>query len=480
MDPIYPNQLTCAKAIVDAFNSGTAWVTLQAQMQSGKSGVIQAIADIISHSPGPHLDGSVVIIMGMSDSYLKDQTAARIPKAQMYHNPDLQKFLKDPTNPLVTSWRVSKPLFVVDESHYGAEKEGVLSQFMNLMKGENLRVLSVSATPIAESYVAPENKVFVKLEPGQGYFGIKTMMEKGNLHQSFQILSDIPKFITEIIPKIKGYAIIRICDEKKAEIFKRTFGSLVQIIDYNMKTNTKLDTILATPPQSPTIILIIKKLRAGATISTRYVSIMFDTAKSTADATAQSLLGRACGYGASASCLGGAKNTEIQIYCDEVMAYQYFKWVVSGYSDDALPTKAAHVKPLVVKKNPEGIPKLYKVPEDLWFLVENKGKVDEVSVKTCLEQSGIPGYEGYSINKVKVVVKGSAFDGPYNHALTKKRYTFTGEPKSMNIYLDNRRSSPTRDMMVIAVYPEPIERSDEAMTVGQITQGKKGEMFYEF
>ena len=98
----------------------------------------------------------------------------------------------------------------------------------------------------------------------------------------------------------------------------------------------EINNILKEIPIKKTLIFIKGKLRAGKRLDYKNnVSMIHDTAISKVDTTVQSLLGRFCGY--------GDINKDLEIYCDELSAEKYKRWVESDYDINKVPDKSKNV-----------------------------------------------------------------------------------------------------------------------------------------
>lgn len=103
--------------------------------------------------------------------------------------------------------------------------------------------------------------------------------------------------------------------------------------------------------------------------------MVHDTHKSNSDTTAQSFLGRCCGYN---------KNREIEIFCDLKSAEGYYEWVRSGFSKLSTP-KSKNVNKKQTKLTVEKIsnaPIITIINDcDIANLISKKSKSEDDKVK---------------------------------------------------------------------------------------------------
>jgi hypothetical protein len=328
------------------------------------------------------------LLTPMSDSELVQQfeqdivnfTGVEI-KRNVIHNNEMQKFLKIPKDEWTTTdlntidKMKSNSIILIDESHYGSDTNQILNTFLEdileisasgdsiILKEKNIYVLSISATPMAERISVDDltiKKKIIPLKNTKEYFGIVGMWEKNKIKQAFNLnnnegIGDLIKVIKTLPPN--GYCLIRANDrgDKCIEDIISKIPNDIECVNYNQETkksiftNTDINDILSIEPVGQKIIFFKGKLRAGQRVKTDHVIMVHDSHKSTSDTTAQSFLGRCCGY---------SKNKEIEIYCDLKSAKEYYEWVKSGFSKLSTP-KAKNVTKVTSKITTE---KLIELP----------------------------------------------------------------------------------------------------------------------
>lgn len=401
---VFDNQIETAKEIIYNFYSKqNRWSLLFAEMQSGKSGTFFSVPYIISRnkilSKKLEIDMfndeiNVFLLTGMNEKELISQFESDIQsftgmdiKKNVLHNSEMRKFLSRQES----EWNMSdrsviermrkNSLILIDESHYGSDKNQILDKFLkNILKinpnGDNLDliknniyVVSISATPMAEflnANLSEFKKKIVPLKNAKGYFGIIEMFDKNKVYHSFDLKSNlsIDRMIDTILSiNENGYILVRCPVKQQNLIIKRISerltsksnsdislkkawggrqisgpsGFLINYDQYSKSTildNMGINDILDQKPDFKKIIFLKGLLRAGKRVNTKNVIMIHDTSESKVDTTVQSLLGRCCGYG---------KNNDILIYCDKISADKYKKWVESSYSLEMIPDKSKNI-----------------------------------------------------------------------------------------------------------------------------------------
>lgn len=215
---LFDSQIDAAKDLVMSLGRQVTrrnHVVLAAKMQSGKTGVCNALVNIIRQTPIYRwlaID-KFMFITGMNDCGLKEQTKKRIEEQviganeeniyigkrsekyaklgvrQMFYvlkNSDLKKF----------DGSIDNSVIMIDEAHYGSNEKNILSQFLykqgidwkdsNSLISRNIYIVSVSATPFDE-IVSDTKKVkqIVELKTSKGYTGVTEMLRRGQVDESF-------------------------------------------------------------------------------------------------------------------------------------------------------------------------------------------------------------------------------------------------------------------------------------------------------
>ena len=190
-------------------------VVLAAKMQSGKTGVCNAVVNIIQQTP-IHKWLAVdkyMFITGMNDCGLKEQTKKRLEeqvigaaeeniysgkRSEKYVSLGIkQKFYVLKNSDLKNySGRIDNSVIFIDEAHYGSNDKNVLSKFLyaqgvnwkdtNDLISRNIYIVSVSATPFDEiASDTKEVKQIVELKTARGYTGVTEMIKRGQIDESY-------------------------------------------------------------------------------------------------------------------------------------------------------------------------------------------------------------------------------------------------------------------------------------------------------
>jgi hypothetical protein len=377
---IYDNQFIVAKEIMNKFyDNEVKWIILQAQTQCGKTGVVRQLADYINNDDIIHqmniIDkNNFFCIMGMNDNELKQQTIDRMPEGTVVlHNSDirclLKKYSHDDKHAIQLIYRMkNRSLITIDESHYAQNKNSIIHKLFQLLDvspdgdltdNNNIHIVSISATSMSESANNSKFKQSVLLHPGIGYYGINDIFQNNKIHQSNDL--NMPDILSGLIDLIiqkceidNYYFIIRLTGMRVKQHKVRTSIQRecvikhidINIIDYSMITSDtimSINDIIGIIPNKPTIIYIKNRLRAGVSLITDHIAIMYDSHASNCDVVGQSLLGRICGYNRNGLC---------EIYCNKSNAEKYLLWIQNDFSVDYIPTNSKNIKNSTIKNIP--------------------------------------------------------------------------------------------------------------------------------
>lgn len=376
---IFDRQINVAKEIVKTFlnkNTRRNHVILNAQMQSGKTSVINATLNIVNSL---HLESVMginkyFILTGMNDVMLRNQTYERLIEQVKMANTTNSYFTKKHSKHDSNKYYVIKnsdlmayegtlenSLIFIDESHYGSNDKNILSQFLykhginwkdeNSLIQKNIYIVSVSATPFNEIISDTVNaKKCIKLDCDDSYVGVMDYVYGGFVHSGKfddtvggieDILSDA--YDRMLSDNIMGACIVRTrkFDEIKENEFINYWYNVIEIyangskIQYQ-KMYDALDELIQNNGNQhikPILFLIKGAFRAGITLKTEfkdYIYAVYDYSNKS-EATCQALLGRMCGYRSKDSVL------RTHFYINDAMADMYAKWVESGYSKELTP-----------------------------------------------------------------------------------------------------------------------------------------------
>ena len=394
---IHDSQIECAKKIVIRFvtlDQRRNHVILVAKMQSGKTGAVNAIVNVINELG---LNSSMGInkfffLTGMNDCGLKSQTYERvltqIMDANVENTYNGKRSLKYKTNKKYFLLKnsdldkfntpIDNSILFIDECHYGSGKSNKLTKFLkknginwrnpNELIARNIYIVSISATPYSEIVSdTAECKHIVELETNNGYVGISEYRDRNLIHEAKNVseeIGDILLALREGLTRMKQDNIDGICfvrSRKFDEIKQRDFVKYnfdvyemdastskinydklenrlreqIEAIEFNKRFNGVTIPLLLEQkiPIKPLIVIIKGAFRAGVTINANikdYVYMVYDYSTNAA-ATAQALLGRMCGYRKSGSSI------KTQFYVNCFLAEQYATWEEDFTNRDNIP-----------------------------------------------------------------------------------------------------------------------------------------------
>lgn len=373
---MFEANIKTAKSICDIFVD-IKYVQLIAPMQSGKTSVYCEVARNLILE---HKIERVYVISAYNSVALREQTENRLKSIPELKNievwflPNLIKLTKGKNSidfKMIMDMR--RCLLIIDESHIGSNEQSTLHEFFKqagicptgkinkeLYPDNNLYILSVSATPYAESSLESKYKSIVYHTPGEGYIGLEDL----NLIQIDKTSEDslYEQLYDALVEKVgtETYAIIRqgkSNSKKKSYILKAIenikyeYGcsviecnmessdtkNLITMMGYKVNGKCDMNTLLSYKPTKFTIIVIKDFCKAGQTLDKKYISMVYETAEK-ADGQAQGLPGRCCGYHG---------NTDIDVYCYRDLIETHMNWIHNIDTDiAAIPASGHNVKPI--------------------------------------------------------------------------------------------------------------------------------------
>ena len=208
---LFDSQINTAKDVVRNLSRKTTrrnHVILAAKMQSGKTGVCNAVVNIISQTEIHRYLGvdKYMFITGMNDCGLKAQTLKRVEeqvigatKDNIYSGLRSNKsgiahhyFVMKNSDLLKYEGNIDNSLIFIDEAHYGSGNKNILSKFLyeqgidwkdtNELIKRNIYIVSVSATPFDEIVSdTKEVKSIVELKPSREYVGVTEFLKNGQV-----------------------------------------------------------------------------------------------------------------------------------------------------------------------------------------------------------------------------------------------------------------------------------------------------------
>lgn len=215
-------------------------------------------------------------------------------------------------------------LVVWDESHFAQSKDNKPYEFLcrnglqhllnadskSTNKGnclENVRLLTVSATPFSELLTGGQKDHFkvVRLEPGVRYCGVKHYCDNKLIRPSFPVNAATRELLKETLMEYARphkYVVLRLQDNRASvDITREVCGELdLQCKLYNSKRKDLSLQDMTRAPERPTVVVISGMLRMGKVMPKDHISMVFEAGtkaeKRHSDTTLQGLLGRVCGY----------------------------------------------------------------------------------------------------------------------------------------------------------------------------------------
>lgn len=208
---LYDSQIDTAKNIVSQLidnHTRRNHVILAAKMQSGKTGVCNAVVNIISKTP---LEKEMAVkkyffITGMNDCGLKKQTFKRVLGQVIDANVDNvyvgkrskknlsenRFFVMKNSDLMGYDESIDNSIIFIDEAHYGSNKNNILTKFLkknsidwrdrNDLIRRNIYIISISATPFDEIVSdAKQCKKIVELKPTAEYVGVSEYLKMGTV-----------------------------------------------------------------------------------------------------------------------------------------------------------------------------------------------------------------------------------------------------------------------------------------------------------
>lgn len=358
---VHVNQFNTAKEILSFFENGVRDVILTADMQSGKTGTVRYVLYAMQHLSSEcewwndlMVPENMYFICGMNDNDLRSQAIREfkglLPAENILFSAQLQAFNK--TSDLENTCS----LIVVDESHYASRIDSQVDQFLDSLSDQRPYVLSVSATAMAELATSQHyGKAIVRLHPGKGYYGVSDLFSRGLVFQAASIVTELREF-SDIVwdeymrqrrARSWKYNLVRLpshlynfdvckqlrknigCDELNIA-FVNLHSELYPIDDFNNLVGKR-------PPKQFTIVWIYGTLRAGKQLNTRHIGFVHDTAKSSPDTIAQSLLGRILGY-------GGKERHNVRCYTDMNAATLIRDWLECSFDMAMIPAGSRSIR----------------------------------------------------------------------------------------------------------------------------------------
>lgn len=359
-----PNVVKTASSIVKKLIKNTE-VVCCAEMQSGKTQVMARLIYLINIYNNKLCNigidiyrTNIFIIICASSINLKEQLQCMLPsiKNNIYHLNDIQKIIKNKySNFRLIDAMVDHSLIMMDECHCDAEINSTIYNFRKILiersKINNTisYIVGFSATPYEQIFVSVPKVI---MYPGPGYYGLTQMFKPKYtpdpiIRQTKNLtkLNECLKLILEINIGTYYY-IFRLSSKKSSDdviinnlynCFKNNSKDLsVDTYIYDMHCAESINDIVKIRPNKIMLIFIKDKLRMGEYLDTTHVYMVHDDLNTYTHTTAQSLLGRCCGY--------DKESDHVIIYCDYNKAFDHYLWIKNKYDKDKIPSDSKYIK----------------------------------------------------------------------------------------------------------------------------------------
>uniref|UniRef100_A0A6C0K4H1 Helicase ATP-binding domain-containing protein n=1 Tax=viral metagenome TaxID=1070528 RepID=A0A6C0K4H1_9ZZZZ len=337
--PHNPQYLAALQAFLYFFVAGTqrAWVHLAAEMQAGKTGVLNALLRLVFSNCATLkiTPDRVFVITGMNDNAWVKQTKERLPfgvRSGVAHNGGLGKIVRA-LDALHAASPLANILIVVDESHLASSTSNrpnslIYSSVAKLCPPEHwhargIRFMTISATDPAKAVAIDTSKLpisarIVQLKTTKAYQSVETLSAAGRLRK-LEDYGDLhkPEGIAELQRAVSQFA------EPRIHILRARYGkqqavaaalctafpeAIVRPWDSTTRAESggddtssgrvdeDINDLLKEKPTQHIFVILKNMFYASKTMYDRYVGVMWDRVGGKDDTNLQSLLGRACGY----------------------------------------------------------------------------------------------------------------------------------------------------------------------------------------
>ena len=338
-DP-FPLQYLAALQIFDLFFiTGefplAAWVHLAAEMQAGKTGVVQALYRLILWNSAKVCipARNIFNVTGMSDNawtaQIKERLAEELHKGVSHGGglPKIEARLKS----LAAGGALKNVLIIVDESHLASSSSNrpcrhiydIVAELCptDQWAAQNIRFLTISATDPAKAVTISGSTISAKLvvlETDENYQSVASLKAAGrlrecqNLHKEDSAMEELKELIAEKFPQPR-YHLLRPRQRAYATVMAKLHAAFPdgQVIPWDSESKPNkpssegsttqpmedINQLLEDRPEKHTFVLLKNMFYAAKTMEDKYVGVLYDRVGGKDDTNLQSLLGRACGYG---------------------------------------------------------------------------------------------------------------------------------------------------------------------------------------
>jgi len=334
----YPNHKTVSLKTIQSFQCKRKVIQIViGRTQSGKTaGMLCIMNDYVNENIFD--PDNIYIITGLSSTDWERQTKKRMPfnlDKNIFHNGQLKDFKKKVKGK-------KNVLLLIDEAHMASKDTQTINTILidlgwNLdhMLENDIKLVFMTATPDGIAFAMkkwPKDRYDIHImEPGQGYYGTRDMLERGKLLESkdidglydeddsvYYITDEIESNWCEIIKNhltfsTPKYLIIRLklpYDKNNYMamfdyVIKNNFQNKAHLFSVNYDEYSQTGTIpdlekfLKVPPIKHRIVFIKSKLTCADTIPKMNIGSMVERVTNNDSFAIQSLGGRATGYGSN-------------------------------------------------------------------------------------------------------------------------------------------------------------------------------------
>jgi hypothetical protein len=365
INPHNPQMLAALQCFIAFFVKPLhrVWVHLAAEMQAGKTGVVNGLVRLIlKNSPQLRiLPTHIFVVTGMNDNAWKLQTKDRLPsilRNNVYHNKGLGGFAQSIAR-LAERGELANILVVIDESHLASNtKNRPQTMIYNEVArhcpqhkwaDNNIRFLTISATDPAKVLEMREEETaqVVRLETTAAYQSVEKLRDANRIRwlETFKSVLDdtgaaeLRRCVLEEFNDGPRYHILRTPHGKADRLVEKLRAMFedcpVLKFDAEKKQGTgaaaaggggggdssstssnleDINSILNEAPLQHTFIVLKNMLYAAKTLNDEYVGVLWDRVAGKDDTNLQSLLGRGCGYGKSSRTIVYASKGTVDNY----------------------------------------------------------------------------------------------------------------------------------------------------------------------
>ena len=358
-----PQMLAALQAFTWMFGDAIqrAWIHLAAEMQAGKSGVVNALIRLIlqNFATLKIAPGSIFVLTGMSDDAWRKQTRARLPRevrANVHHSGGLGKVQAE-IRRLAAKDGLRNLLIILDESQVAATSSNrpntqVYETIRELVPPEewvarNIRFMTVSATDPSKVMSMATCSVPcrpVRLYTTAAYQSVESLKagkrilsleEFGNIGSTVKSMTELKRAVSTFGTPRWHILRPKMGKTKEVEAMLRKEFPGAPIVTWDSTSprtpeesstvsgdEEDINDLIAKRPEQHSFVLLKNMFYAAKTMDDTHVGVLWDRLGGSVggdNARLQSLLGRACGYGKS-------KDTVVYTSAETVERYLGF-WI---------------------------------------------------------------------------------------------------------------------------------------------------------